>query len=267
MTTEPTTDESSESGGVGLRSSIRRCIASPATGRTLWAASLIALVALVAWAASDVLFGQAVVAQKAQLYGLTHPAAAVTPPRQLGFRVPLLWGLAGVGAVTLIGIFAMLFAGATPHRSLRSWFALTLLVAAWLSFYMAWPEIAWQGQRLSSWSQLGQFDVLAASLRDDWPVEDGDRLDIGSYMVYPKGKPRALLTLKSGPEPPISAVERTDDGALRFELRDAIPGTWLEWQPAESAPHDFTGGLDQKYRLRRHSPLGRGWYLVRYQQR
>jgi hypothetical protein len=265
LTTGPTNDEPSESGDVGQPGALRRRIASPATGWALWGAIAIALAALVAWAASDVLFGQTVVAQKAQLYGLMHPAATVTPPRQLGYRVALLWGLTGVGAITLFGIFVALFVGAARHRSLRSWFAYTLLVAAWLMLLVAWPEIAWQGQRLRSWSRLGQFDALAGSLRDDWPVDDGNRLTLGSYMAYPKGKPRALLTLKSGSTPAISAVERTDDGALRFELRGAEPGTWLEWQPAESVPHDFTGGLDQEYRVQRYSPLGHGWYLVRYQ--
>lgn len=211
------------------------------------------------------MFGQAVVAQKGQLFALTHAQVPVAPPRQLGYRVALLWGLTGVGVVTLLGIFALLFAGPASHRSLRSWFALTLLVAAWLSFCVAWPEVAWQSQRLSSWSRLGQFDSLATSLRDDWPVDDGNRLALGSFMAYPKGDPRSLMVLKTGSTPPISAVERTDDGALRFELRGAEPGTWLEWQPANTVPHDFTGGLDQEYRVQRYSPLGHGWYLVRYQ--
>lgn len=266
MTTEHATDELGESGGVGRRPTIRQCIASPATGWTLWGASLIALAVLVAWAASDVLFGPAVIAQQAQLYALTHPAATVTPPRQLGNRVALLWGLTAVGAVSLAGIFVMLFAGAITHRRVRSWFAYTLLVAAWLAFCVAWPEVAWQSQRLSSWSRLGTFDALANSLRADWPVDDGNRLSLGSYMAYPKGDPRSLMVLKSG-STPILAVERTDDGALRFELRDAEPGTWVEWQSAKSVPHDFTGGLEQEYRVQRYSPLGRGWYLVRYQSR
>lgn len=263
MTTEHATDELGESGGVGRRQTIRQWIASPATGWTLWAASLIALAVLVAWAASDILFGQAVIAQKAQLYELTH--APVAPPRQLGYRVALLWVLTGTGIVTLIGIGVMLFAGAVTHRRLRSWFEFTLLVAAWLSFCVAWPEVAWQAQRLRSWSRLGQFDALTTSLRDDWPADDGNRLALGSFMAYPKGDPRSLIVLKSGSTPPVSAVERTHDGVLRFELRGVVPGTWLEWQPADSVPHDFIGGLEQEYRVQRFSPLGRGWYLVRYQ--
>ncbi len=211
------------------------------------------------------MFGQAVVAQKAQLYALTHATLPIAPPRQLGYRVALLWGLSGVAASTLLGIFTLLFAGLSSHRSLRSWFALTLLVAAWLSVCVAWPEVAWQGQRLQTWSRLGEFESLAASLRDDWPAEDGNRAGLGSFMAYPKGKPHTLMLLTADSTPPVSAVERTDDGALRFELRDAESGTWLEWQPTESVPHDFTGGLEQEYRVRRYSPLGRGWYLVRYQ--
>ena len=133
----------------------------------------------------------------------------------------------------LIGICVTLMVGAATHRGLRSWFAITLLVAAWLTVCVAWPEIAWQGRRFGAWCQLNEFEAIAASLRDNWPTNDGERAGLGSFMAYPKGRPRTLMLLKSKSSVPISAVERNDDGTLSFELRSAEPGTWLEWHPAE----------------------------------
>ena len=237
---------------------------SPGTGWALWGASIAVLAVLVAWILWDVKFHETVIAQQAKLHALTHAGAPAAPPRQLGYRVALLWALTGAGAATFAGISVTLIVGAATHRRLRSWFAFTLLVAAWLTVVVAWPEIAWQGQRLRSWSRLSQFESVAASLRDNWPVDDGQRPGLGPFMAYPKGNPRTLMLLRSNPTTPISAVERADDGALSFELRGAVPGTWLEWHPANSIPRDFTGGLENEYRVQRSSPLGCGWYLVRY---
>lgn len=269
MTTPFTTDDLRESGGVGRWAAVRRRIGSPAAGWVLWGANVAVMVMLCVWVLSDVKFHETVIAQMAQLHAITHAGSRAAPIRQLGYRVELLWMLAGAGTVTLIGVIATLFAGAAAHRSLRSWFAFTLLIAAWLTMYTAWPEIAWQGQRLRLWCQLSRFESVAASLRDNWPTRDGERVKFGSFMAYPKGNPHTLIVLKSASTPPIltppiSAVERTNEGGLNFELRGALPGTWLEWHPANSPPHDFTGGLENEYHVQRSSTLGGGWYLVRY---
>ena len=140
-----------------------------------------------------------------------------------------------------------------------------MLVAGWLTLLVAWPEFAWQGQRLRMRANLSEFDAIAAALRDDWPKTDGERAGLGSFMAYPQGKPRMLMMLKSETTPAVAAVERADDGTLGFDLRGDESNTWLEWHPDGSKPRDFVGGLEGQYDFGRAAPLGRGWYLVRYQ--
>jgi hypothetical protein len=74
------------------------------------------------------------------------------------------------------------------------------------------------------------------------------------------------MMLVSKTDPQVSAIERADDGSLGFEIRGEQPGTWLEWHPPGSQPATFVGGLDDDHDLNRVSPLGDGWYQVRYGQ-
>jgi hypothetical protein len=236
-----------------------------ALGWALWIGNIALLVGLAAWILWDGRFAATALAVKGQLQSLVDGggAAAGAAP-QLGQRVTLLWGLGGVAVVTTLGIFVSLFAGAATHRRLRSWLAFTMLVAAWLTLFVAWREIAWQGQRLRLRASLSEFEAIAASLRENWPAGDGERAGLGTFMAYPQGRPRMLLVLTSDSSLAVSAVERTDDGAIGFELRGDESGAWLEWHPAGSTPRAFTGGLEGEYDLRRAAPLGGGWYLVRY---
>jgi gas vesicle protein len=47
-----------------------------------------------------------------------------------------------VGLGGAIGVFAGLFLGPRSHRRLRSWLAFTVLVAAWLTLFVSWQELA-----------------------------------------------------------------------------------------------------------------------------
>jgi hypothetical protein len=174
-------------------------------------------------------------------------------------------GLVLLGAVgSLLGSFLGLFLGADENRRVRSWLGFTALLALWLTLLVGWREIAWQGQRLRARMSLSELDAIAVALHEDWPTSDGGLHGLGSYMAYPQGAPRMLMILSPESIPPVSSVERSEDGALRFELR-ADPGDgWLEWHPDGSTPKGFVGGLDQQYGFDRSAPLGRGWYLVRY---
>lgn len=165
---------------------------------------------------------------------------------------------------TLLGIFLGLFVGVKEQRRTRTWLAFVALAAAWFTLAVGWRELAWQGQRLRLRSTVNEFDALAKSLRENWPTADGERAGLGSFMAYPQGTPRMLMMLVSETDPQIAAIERGADGSLGFEIRGEEPGTWLEWHPAGSAPKTFVGGLEAEYDLGRTSPLGRGWYLVRY---
>lgn len=118
------------------------------------------------------------------------------------------------------------------------------------------------------WTQLDEYEPVAAELRGNWPIRDGELPNVGTFMAYPQGNPRMLMILvgqrSDAAIPPFSAVERDDDGSLKFELAGDETGSWLEWHPAGSTPDNFTGGLENTYTRGRSAPLGNGWYLVRY---
>lgn len=227
---------------------------SDRVGRGLWVANLALLAGLVLWIFFD---GQFPVAAQFVSMAAGHGF-------QLGWRPIVLWSVIIAAVAFTLLLSATLFVGSAMHRSLRSWLAFTMLVAAWLTVLVAWREFAWQGQRLRLRATVDQFDAIAKSLRENWPTTDGERAGLGSFMAYPQGKPRTLMMLISKTDPQIAAIERGADGSLGFEIRGEEPGTWLEWHPADSTPKSFVGGLEAEYEFGRMSPLGRGWYLVRY---
>lgn len=234
-------------------------------GRALWIANLLLLAAVAIWIFFDPRFPAAAQWVAAKLHMLREGSVAVADKGpETGWRLAALWTAIAAAIATTLLLLATLFVGSSTHRRLRSWLAFTLLVAAWLTLLVSWREFAWQGQRLRIRGMIAEFEPIAKSLRENWPTKDGERSGLGSYMAYPQGKPRMLMMLISETEPQVAAIERSDDGALGFELRGEENGTWLEWHPAGSTPKTFVGGLEAEYDFGRTSPLGRGWYLVRY---
>ncbi len=234
-------------------------------GRALWCANLLLLAALALWIFFDPRFPAAAQLVAAKMHVLRGGPAAVAGDRSaIGWRLPALWTAIAAAIITTLLLLVTLFVGSSTHRRLRSWLAFTMLVAAWLMLLVSWREFAWQGQRLRLRGMVAEFEPIAKSLRENWPTKDGERAGLGSYMAYPQGKPRMLMMLVSESDPQVSAIERSDDGALGFELRGEENGTWLEWHPVGSTPKTFVGGLEAEYDFGRTSPLGRGWYLVRY---
>jgi hypothetical protein len=100
-------------------------------------------------------------------------------------------------------------------------------------------------------------------------MKDGETSALGAFLAYPLESPKTLLLLTEanvpGTDVAFTAVERSDDGALRFQLSRNETGTWLEWHPSHDAPRDFVGGLLQRFELDRFTQLGENWYLVRYE--
>jgi hypothetical protein len=234
-------------------------------GRAMWIANIVALVGLAAWVFWDPAFLATAIKFRSGLDALIHGQRSVGEIAGKFMQPAAFLALVLVASVvTLAAIFLGLFIGSARHRQLRAWLAFTMLVALWLTLAVGWPEFTWQGQRFRMRSVLPEFGKIATALRDDWPSADGVRAGLGTYMAYPQGKPRMLMMLTSQTDPPISAVERADDGTLGFELRGDPGGAWLEWHPDGSTPRGFVGGLQSEYDFGRAAPLGGGWYLVRY---
>lgn len=179
----------------------------------------------------------------------------------------LLTLLVVVTLASLAGIVTGLFRGSRTHRTLRSWFALTALIAAWLSVIVGWRDLGWLAQQQRLKFQIHSFEKLSSSLAANWPQDDGQRSDLGTFMAYPIGQPTMLMVIAptiSENAPPIISVEKTSDGAMHFELGGNEMGAWLEYHPANQQPHSFTGGLLTDYRLLKSVPLTSGWFLCRY---
>lgn len=237
--------------------------------RTFWTINIVALCGLAIWIFCDGRFTDAT----RELWSIPfrstgRGSTTFGAPWYIG-RVMLLRLIGILVAGSAFGIFLGLFFGAHSHRRLRSWFAFTMLIAAWLTLFASWRELAWQGQALRLVGRLAGFETIADDLRKDWPTIDGERTHIGPFMAYPIGQPTMIMMLTT-PEVPntrtsFSSVEQGDGGILRFELVGDEPGVWLEWHPPGSVPQSFVGGLMNNYLLERYSPLTDRWYLVRYQ--
>lgn len=156
----------------------------------------------------------------------------------------------------------------SERPTVRSLLFLTAMVGCWGGLLISYESIAWQGKRFRSLDRVSAMDKLAIRLDDDWPAEDGEIDGLGPYMAYPFGKPTVLLLLTPYPldrtDTVISAIERSTDGALRFQLGGVDGGDWIEWHGNQTRPTSFTGGLSERFNVSQYVPLREDWYLVRY---
>jgi hypothetical protein len=194
-------------------------------------------------------------------------AADIGNPRFLSGGRVLLMGLVLVVG-TLIATFVSLLVGPPRFRTLRWWLVFVGLVSGWLGLWAGWPEIYWRGQQRRVGAGLDAVATLARNLQSNWPRDDGEIAGLGAFLAYPKDAPATLLFLGEAVVPNsalrISAVERTGNGILRFELTSGETGAWLEWRLDGGPPNSFVGGLETSYTAGRYRQLAPNWFLVRY---
>lgn len=215
-----------------------------------WVMNLTLLLAVAGWILSD---GRSFEKLRS-LPGHWQPGAAV---------------VVGLILVSLLGMLFGLFRGPRWRRSLKTWLAFTALVSAWCGLGVSWQVVYFFGQSVRLQGELPQYRELVQELRDQWPGKDGESPHLGHYLAYPLGEPRMLLlggTAKVPGAAPVAAVERSEKGALRFQLAGAETGAWLEWHPPGSEPASFVGGLQNHYTLLRKKQLQPGWYLAHYRE-
>ncbi|MCA9139705.1 MAG: hypothetical protein KDB00_23195 [Planctomycetales bacterium] len=228
--------------------------------RIYWGVQVLLLSSIVAWAYLDPQFG---------LFAdsLNLPLKILASQ----FGVSRLVAGAVVAVLAPATMLRLLVGMAGPSRTFRSLGALlviTTLVGLWCGLAVGHPTISWLGKRARMVGRVDQLESIARSLREDWPRQDGEIAELGPYMAYPFGQPSTLILLT----PPqltrdgtsVSAVERTDSGALLFQLSGIEGSDWAEWHPESSLPQSFKGGLGDLHQLSAKLPLGHGWYLVRY---
>jgi hypothetical protein len=174
-----------------------------------------------------------------------------------------------MAVMTLLMMLGGLFVGGRRFRSTRMWLAFVAVAAGWLGLVAAWPEIYWRGQQRRVVKELASVETMARYLDENWPREDGELPGIGPYLAYPKGAPTIVMPLRwiTFPDTSLrfSAVERSANGTIRFELAGDETGAWLECREDNGDPSSFVGGLETKYELRRQQQVAPRWFLVRYE--
>lgn len=237
--------------------------------RLLWASQLVGLTALVLWTAAD----PVLISLLDRLFNL--PAVSVDAADWIArfgqLRLGLIAALLSVVAISFVGILIGMFGRSVQRsslKSLRGLIALTAIVALWCGFAIHRDTIAWQGKRLRIAWRIGELETLAQSLRTAFPDSDGELPRLGPFMAYPFGTPTVLILLKppslgSG-ELCVGAVQRGDQGDIKFQLTGPDGGDWAEWHPESSQPRSFVGGLGDHHQLATSLRLGNGWHLVRY---
>ncbi len=183
----------------------------------------------------------------------------VRDPSRLGIGVTIGLIAVGVAACAWVAMFGSLFAGRSRFRTTRMWLVFTAVTCGWLGLYVGWPTIYWFGQQQRMKAVVPAAEAMVAALQVGWPGVDSTLPDIGPFLAYPIGAPTALLPLSEAMFPNsglrFSAVERTGDRVIRFELAGAEAGAWLEWRGDGSDPEAFVGGLDSKYAVAQAAKL------------
>ncbi|PHQ33948.1 hypothetical protein CEE69_18090 [Rhodopirellula bahusiensis] len=216
---------------------------------------------LAIWAAADPSF-----ADLAKGGFLSREWMSANPVRSVGI------GLTAILAVgSLLGLLVQFFARSSPttqHRSLAQLLAVVTLAGFWFAFATHVDSIAWQGKRARFALRVEGLERIVAPLREEWPERDGELPAIGPFMAYPFGRPTTLVLLQAPSVAQqsvyVSAIE-LQDGAIKLQLTGTDGGDWAEWHPPKSRPSSFVGGLSDPHEMETATPIGRGWYLVRYQ--
>jgi hypothetical protein len=238
---------------------------------TAWTINALLLVGIVAWIYFDGRSSSAVDILQERIGRRAHGLDSMTRSAQATSNAVItLIATSAVAVGTLLAILGGLFMGPRRFRSIRAWLLFTLLVGGWLGTVFAGPEIYWLGQQRRMERVIAPVEAMARQLNANWPVEDGDLPGIGPYLAYPKGAPTLVLPLKwitfPGTSLRFSAVERSTDGVIRFELTGSEAGAWLEWRADDRPPKTFKSGLEMYYNVSRHQRLAPHWFLVRYRQ-
>lgn len=227
----------------------------------LWGSQIAAFCMLAIWAAVDPSFGSPV---RSEWFSVSWIQA--NPVRSVGI------GLIAILAVgSLLGLLVQFFARSSPvtqHRSLAQLLAVVTLAGFWFALATHVDSIAWQGKRARFALRVEGLERIVAPLREEWPERDGELPAIGTFMAYPFGRPTTLVLLQAPSVAKqsvyVSAIE-LQDGAIKLQLTGTDGGDWAEWHPPKSRPSSFVGGLSDPHEMETATPIGRGWYLVRYQ--
>ncbi|PQO46082.1 hypothetical protein C5Y93_10930 [Blastopirellula marina] len=182
----------------------------------------------------------------------------------LGPRLLLFYLLAIVAVLSSL-LMLVQFA----HRAtIRGMLMVVLVLSVWLSLWVSYDQLnEWAALRRVNIA-LPRFEAVAKSLSQQWPTENGTLPEAGQFYADPAKRPNLLLLRGREGYPAHEdfgfIIERSDLGAIRFELSGAI-GCNIEFHPDGSRPTSYSTRLSgSKATMREAIPLKEHWYLVRY---
>lgn len=234
-----------------------------------WTVNVVLLLGTLAWILNDGKFTEAALQFIRHVRAFWNDEAALGVVTPLMWpRVDALWFIFIAGLLSALGILAGLIGGTGRHRNIRSWLAVMIVMAGWLTLLTTWPELAWRGQVWRVRAAISEFEKFSRQLLADWPQTDGKLEGLGPFMAYPIGKPRTLMFLAIPQVPDtniaISTVERGNDDDLHFQLAGNDEGPWLVRHLGIDEPRGFFSGLEGEYIPYKHTRVKEGWFLVRY---
>jgi hypothetical protein len=191
----------------------------------------------------------------------------ILDPSRLGMGVAVGLVCVAVAFVACVVMLASLFVGGRL-RTTRMWLVFTAVFCGWLGLAVSWPTVYWFGQQQRVKAVLPAAESLVETLHSHWPTDDSYLPELGPFLAYPLSGPTSLLPLRTATFPKsdvlYSAVERTGNEAMRFELAGGEHGAWLEWRGDGSEPKAFVGGLSTEYVVVKAARLSADWFLVCY---
>jgi hypothetical protein len=202
------------------------------------------------------------------VFGGSSSGIVIRDPSRLGSGVTIGLIAAVAALVTGASMFVSLLAGERRFRTLRMWLVFMAAACGWLGVVVAWPAVYWMGQQQRVGRIVPPAEQVAEALRTHWPAADSDSKELGPFLAYPINAPTVLMPLTQPVFPNssqrFSAVERTGNEVLRFELSPPESDAWLEWRGDGERPRSFVGGLATRYEIEKSAEVAPGWFLVRY---
>ncbi len=248
---------------------LRGWLLSKVAVRIYWVVNVVLLLGTLGWILFDGKFHEAALQfiRHVRAFGNDESVLGVVTPLMWP-RVDALWLVVVAASISAVGILAGLAAGSAQQRGIRSWLAVMILLAGWLTLYTTWPQIAWQGRVWRARSAISEFEKVSEALLADWPDSDGDLDGLGPYMAYPIGSPRTLMFM-SIPRIPstgyhVSTIQRGEEDTLHFQLAGNDEGVWLVRRSDDQGPQPFYSGLEGEYIPLRFHHIRGGWFLVQY---
>lgn len=258
-----------------------RCLISfcwPLSFGRAYLLSLAVLFLFVLWIVFDSSFHwiPPIVGQDLRLQFLSDPSVSflhgwnVCGPRLLVFAI-----LALLGLTSTVMVFARIFVGSLPERSIKSLLLATALVAFWLSLFVSYNQLWWVAFRYRILRNHDAMKASVAVLSEHWPTKNVTLPDLGSYEV--SGHDPDLLFVAGASSDLTNFTEvfdrigRSKNGDFSFAIQ-SCPGSWVHYMKEGRSPQSHTRALPPPmnpmiatWNLRYVTVLRENWYLAQYE--